>query len=145
MIECAAENKLTINEMKGSGKAYKNGGSVAKTEPTKPAENLVKRRGRKPGSKGKKSQERGNQNSTASGAVPTGMPPVNHLKQFRLAFEFLRANSERDLKRDPSESICLPVLSQAVFTDCMPCPLKALIIPFIRVMMCLRVNYTMIM
>ena len=118
---------LTIKEMKTSGKANKPGVAV-KPEPIEPTVHRVKRRGRGPGrpknserrAKAHESQSQCQSQSTpVTAAIGAPAPTVNHLKQFRLAFEFLNATLERDLKDELLESICPPLLSEPVFTDCM--------------------------
>ena len=113
---------LTIKEMKTSGKANKPGAAV-KAVPIEPTEHRVKRRGRRPGrpknsERRQKAHESQNQSAPAPAATGAPGPIVNHLKQFRLAFEFLNATSERDLKDEFLDSICPPLLSEPVFTDC---------------------------
>lgn len=79
-------------------------------------EYLQKRVGRKPGSTNRKGAGAASNQRQSAGAAAASLtqqplqPPVNHLKQFRLAFEFLDAKKENQ--------ICPPVLSDAVFTDC---------------------------
>ena len=125
---CEAERMLTIEEMKASGKANKPG-ATAKAVPIEPTQHRVKRSGRGPG-RPKNSERRQKALESQSAPPPAATvapgPTVNHLKQFRLAFEFLHATSERDLENDflPEDSICPPLLSEPVFTDCMPAHIK---------------------
>ena len=107
---CAAQQQLTIGELRASSKSTKAASTSIKNEPVVVEPEPV-RRGRKTSSGHKKSSGgRANaQPAQVAVASASGAQPVNHLKQFRLAFEFLDENMQ---------NICLPLLSEAVFTDC---------------------------
>ena len=108
---CAVQQQLTICELKASSKQAKAASTAIKNEPVVVEPKPV-RRGRRTGSDRNKSPVRRANAQPAevvADASASRAQPINPLKQFRLAFEFLDKNMQ---------SICSPLLSEAVFTDC---------------------------